>query len=160
MYGKLMRISDEQIPSYLDLACMLMDLAENQRLKVAYDAGEKNPIEIKEAVAHHVTGQYHGAAVADAEREWFRSHVRQKQLPDDIPEATVAVAQLAADPGWATLLVALGLAQSKGEVRRLIKGGGLRVNGVPVRDPLATHDGAEEVLVQYGKRRFVRIRVT
>jgi tyrosyl-tRNA synthetase len=45
-------------------------------------------------------------------------------------------------------------------VRRLMKGGGLRVNGDQVRDPMATHDGAEEVLVQYGKRRFVKIRLT
>jgi len=157
MYGKLMRISDEQIPSYLDLACMLMEAQASQALNQAYESGEGNPIEIKEAIAHHVTRQYHGGAVADAEQGWFRDHVRKKQLPDDIPEATLPAGQLEADPGWASILVALGLMKSKGEVRRLMKGGGFRVEGDQVRDPMATHDGRDEVLVQYGKRRFVRL---
>ncbi len=159
MYGKLMRISDEQIPSYLDLACMLMDAAQNETLKQAYAARDANPIELKEAIAHHVTGQYHGGAVGDQERDWFRDHVRNKKLPDEIPEATLTAAQLAEDPGWASILVGLGLMKSKGEVRRLMKGGGFRVAGEQVRDPMASHDGLDEVLVQYGKRRFVRIRL-
>ncbi len=159
MYGKLMRISDEQIPSYLDLACMLMDATQNESLKLAHAAGEANPIELKEAVAHHVTSQYHGEAVGDEERGWFRDHIRNKKLPDDIPEATLTADQLAEDPAWASLMVALGLMKSKGEVRRLMKGGGFRVAGEQIRDPMAAHDGQEDLLVQYGKRRFVRIRL-
>lgn len=158
MYGKLMRISDEQIPSYLDLACMLMDAQQSQTLKQTYQTRDGNPIEIKEAIAHHVTGQYHGGAVADAERDWFQDHVRNKKLPDDIPEATLPAGQLEEDPGWASIMVALGLMKSKGEVRRLMKGGGFRVEGEQLRDPMAAHDGRPELLVQYGKRRFVRIR--
>ncbi len=157
MYGKLMRISDDQIPKYPDLACMLMDLAENRALKEAFVSGKGNPIEIKEAVAHHVTGQYHGAAVADQERDWFRSHIRKKELPSDIPEATLAAGQLDEDPGWASILVGLGLMKSKGEVRRLMKGGGFRIAGEQVKDPMAAHDGSDELLVQYGKRKFVKI---
>jgi tyrosyl-tRNA synthetase len=159
MYGKLMRISDEQIPSYLDLACMLMDADQNETLKRAHAAGDANPIELKEAVAHHVTSQYHGETVGDEERGWFRDHVRNKKLPDDIPEATLTAAQLAEEPGWASILVGLGLMKSKGEVRRLMKGGGFRLDGEQFRDPMASHDGRDEVLVQYGKRRFVRIRL-
>lgn len=158
MYGKLMRISDEQIPSYLDLACMLMEVQSSRALNQAYESGDGNPIEIKEAIAHHVTGQYHGGAVADAERDWFRAHIRKKQLPDDIPEVALPAGQLEEDPGWAAILVALGLMKSKGEVRRLMKGGGFRVAGEQLRDPMAAHDGRDEVLVQYGKRRFVKIR--
>jgi len=158
MYGKLMRISDEQIPAYLDLACMLMDVAQREALKQAFTRGDGNPIEIKEAIAHHVTGQYHGGAVGDTERDWFRDHIRNKQLPDDISEAVLPESLLQEDPGWAAILVGLGLMKSKGEVRRLMKGGGFRVDGDQIRDPMAAHDGRAEVLVQYGKRRFVKIR--
>ncbi len=157
MYGKLMRISDEQIPSYLDLACMLMDAAQSEGLKAAYREGETNPIEIKEAIAHHVTAQYHGMEVADGERGWFRAHVRKKQIPEDIPEEVVSAELLERDPSWASVMVGLGLMRSKGEVRRLMKGGGFRVEGEQIRDPAAVHDGAEELLVQFGKRRFVKV---
>ena len=160
MYGKLMRISDEQIPSYLDLACMLMDAEQTRALKQAHESGDGKPIEIKEAIAHHVTGQYHGVAVGDAERDWFRAHIRGKQLPDDIPEAVLSAAQLAEDPGWASIMVGLGLMKSKGEVRRLMKGGGFRVEGEQVRDPMAAHDGRGEILLQFGKRRYVKIRLS
>ncbi|MFH2007041.1 MAG: tyrosine--tRNA ligase [bacterium] len=158
MFGKLMRISDEQILPYLDLACMLMDTHCNQQLRHAYEESAKNPIEIKEEIAHHVVSQYHGPEVGDAERAWFESHIRQKKLPDDIPEIEVSDALLAEDAQWAGLLVALGLLSSKGEVRRLIKGGGFRVAGEQVQDPFASYDGADDTLVQYGKRRFATLR--
>ena len=97
--------------------------------------------------------------MGDAERDWFRAHIRGKQLPDDIPEAALSAAQLAEDPGWASIMVGLGLMKSKGEVRRLMKGGGFRVEGEQVREPMAAHDGRDEILVQYGKRRYVKIRL-
>lgn len=157
MYGKLMRISDEQIPSYLDLACMLMNSVQSAHLKQAYISGEVNPIEIKEDIAHHVTSQYHGEDVGDEERGWFQDHIRNKRPPDDITEIDITDEQLEGGHTWASIMVALGLMKSKGEVRRLMKGGGFRVESEQLRDLKATHDGRDIVLVQFGKRRFVRI---
>ena len=158
MFGKMMRISDDQIPPYLDLACMLMDNQCNEALRRAFVESTQNPIEIKEAIAHHVVTLYHGEAVGNGEREWFREHIRQRKLPDEIPEAEVSDALLESEGPWAGLIVALGLMKSKGEVRRLMKGGGFRVEGEQVTDPGAVYGGKDGVLVQYGKRKFIRLR--
>jgi tyrosyl-tRNA synthetase len=157
MYGKVMRISDDLIPNYLDLTCMLMETACNRSLHDAYESGAMNRIEIKEAIGEHVVGLYFGAEQGVAEREWFREHIRQKKRPDDVADAAVTPEQLAAGADWATLLLTLGLVASKAEVRRLIQGGGFRVEDVPVTDPHAAWDGTEGVVVQFGKRRFVRM---
>jgi tyrosyl-tRNA synthetase len=158
MYGKVMRISDEQIPPYLEVACMLMDEGEVSSLLADFRGGRKNPIEIKESIAHHVVGLYHGQEVAEAERAWFREHIRGRQLPDDVPDQAVPEALFAQDPTWAGLLTGLGLLGSKGEVKRLIQGGGLKVDGEKVTDPAGSWDGADGRLLQYGKRRFARLR--
>ncbi len=159
MYGRIMRISDEQIPIYLEVACMLMAGEQVVQLLEDYRTQQRNPIEIKESIAHHAVSLYHDEATADAEREWFRAHIRGRRLPDetDIPRVAVTAAQRAEDASWAGLLVALGLMKSKGEVRRLIKGGGMKVDGEKVSDIYGSWDGAQEVMVQYGKRRFVRL---
>jgi len=157
MYGKVMRISDELIPNYLDLTCMLMETGCNRSLHQAFATGSMNRIEIKEAIGEHVVGLYFGADQGTAEREWFREHIRQKKRPDDLAEAGVTPEQLAPGADWPTLLLTLGLVASKAEVRRLIQGGGFRVDDAPVTDLRATWDGTEGVVVQFGKRRFVRL---
>lgn len=158
MYGKIMRISDEQISVYLKVACMLMEASEASALLEDYRSGGRNPIEVKEAIAHHVVCLYHGAKVADAEQVWFREHIRGRVVPQDLPDAEVSGALLETDPTWAGLLTALGLMGSKGEVRRLIQGGGLKLDGEKVTDPCARYDGVDGRVLQYGKRRFVRLR--
>ena len=159
MYGKIMRISDDQIPPYLNVACMLMPADEVEALQRDYREQKRNPIELKVAIAHHVVSLYHGTETADAERDWFQTHIRERKAIDEqeIPEQEVTAAQLADDASWAGLMVALGLMKSKGEVRRLMKGGGFQVDGKKVTDIHAAWDGEAEVQVKFGKRRFVRL---
>ena len=158
MYGKIMRISDAEIPVYLQVACMLMEAHRVAALLEDYRSGGRNPIEVKEAIAHHVVGLYHGAEVAGAEQAWFREHIRGRQVPDDLPVAEVSNALFTADPTWPGLLTGLGLMASKGEVRRLIQGGGLKLDGERITDPSASYDGQDGRVLQYGKRRFVKLR--
>lgn len=158
MYGKIMRISDAQIPPYLEVACMLMDPGEVATLLEDFRGARTNPIEIKESIAHHVVSLYHGSEVAERERAWFREHIRGRQAPSDVPDLVVPEALLAQDASWVGLIAALGLLGSKGEVRRLIQGGGLKVDGEKVSDAAAAYDGADGRLLQYGKRRFARLR--
>lgn len=160
MYGKIMRISDDQIPVFLNVACMLMDRAERARLDDHLREGH-NPIEVKETIARHVVTLYHDSETGLAEQRWFRTHIRGDQQPDDIPEVVVEDAILADRSDWPSVMVALGLMKSKGEVRRLMTGGGFRVDGDQVRDPAAVFDGSDGRLVKYGKRRYARLlRVT
>ncbi len=55
-------------------------------------------------------------------------------------------------------LVAAGLAASKGDARRLVTQGGVKVNGAVAADPMAAVEiGSEPVVIQKGKRHFVRL---
>jgi tyrosyl-tRNA synthetase len=56
------------------------------------------------------------------------------------------------------LLVDTGLAASKGEARRLVEQGGVRVSAEKATNPSAEIDvGGEGVLLQVGKRKFLRL---
>ena len=86
----------------------------------------------------------------------FDRQFRDRELPEDIPEA-----------GWpaeeeelplANLLVALDLAPSTSDARRAILGGGVRLDGEVCKDPVRpVACPAGELLVQRGKRKFVRV---
>jgi tyrosyl-tRNA synthetase len=64
---------------------------------------------------------------------------------------------VATNPGdLAGTLVESGLAKSRGDARRLVEQGGVRVNDLKVGADAVLRDGD---VVQVGKRNFVRIRL-
>ena len=154
MFGKVMSISDELMWKYYEL---LTDLspAEIAGLRSQMDAGE-NPRNIKVNLARLIIEDLHSAGDAKAAEEEFIKRFVQKEVPDEVQEKQIA-------PGTynlAHLLADTGLAASKGEARRLIEQGGVRVNGEKATaanvDITVTADG---VLLQVGKRKFLRVMV-
>jgi tyrosyl-tRNA synthetase len=99
------------------------------------------------------------AAPTDAEEEFDRIF-RDKGLPDEIPESTLPADLVEADGAWLVrVLTGVGLAPSSSAARRLIKEGGVRVDGERVGDEQARLPRGVERLIQVGKRRFHRVRV-
>jgi len=92
-----------------------------------------------------------------AEHEAFREVVRrfvQKEIPDEIEEKAVA----AGSYKLADLLAETGLAASKGEARRLIEQGGVKINGEKASAANADISiGPEAILLQVGKRKFLKV---
>jgi tyrosyl-tRNA synthetase len=109
-------------------------------------------------MAGAVVALYHGAEAARrAETAFDRQFVR-REAPEDISEMQVP-AQSIRDgrvhlPG---ALVALGLASSRSDARRLIRGGGVRLDGRSVTDEEVEASLMIGSTLQVGKRRFVRI---
>ncbi|MCB9889993.1 MAG: tyrosine--tRNA ligase, partial [Planctomycetes bacterium] len=105
-----------------------------------------------------VTG-YHGVAAAEAAVAEFDRMFREGGLPDEIPEVAIPAEELR--DGAILLANALaqgGLCGSSSEGRRLLKGGGVRVDGAKVDDERATL-GPGSYLLQSGKRKAVRVRI-
>ncbi len=155
MYGKTMRISDEMIPQYLELASSL-DREEVDRLVAELRSGG-NPMDIKKRLAWNLVEQYHGRGAAEEAAKKFETVVQRKEAPEDVPEVTVD-ADLQ-DATWVDILASLGLVKSKGEARRLIRQGGFYVEQKQMGDvdaKAAIPDGG--VLVRLGKRRYYRLR--
>jgi len=152
MFGKVMSISDELMFKYYEL---LTDLSTSEisNLRSQIQNGE-NPRNIKAELAKMIITDFHSATDADAAEDEFNRRFVQKEIPDEIEERSVA----AGPHNLAQLLADAGLAPSKGEARRLIEQGGVRVNGEKATAPNADIAiGAAGVLLQVGKRRFLRI---
>jgi len=156
MYGKCMRISDDLLPSYIDLTTNFAP-AEAEALKARLREKGVNPMEIKKQVATNLVTQYHGAEAAQAAGDQFQRVVQDKALPDDIPEIALPAELAGAPIAWVDLIVALNLAASKGEVRRLIAQGGFYVEQETITDPAATRAPGGTTLVRMGKRRYFKI---
>ncbi|HEV2800948.1 MAG TPA: tyrosine--tRNA ligase [Pyrinomonadaceae bacterium] len=155
MFGKVMSISDDLMWRYYEL---LTDLRTDEinALRRAALAGERNPRDLKVELAKRIIADFHSTADADAAEAEFNRIFKRREIPDDVEERVVA-------PGvWKLprLLVETTLAASMGEARRLVEQGGVRVDGerrARVEDEIALN-AEQTLLLQVGKRRFLRVR--
>ncbi|MBK8466186.1 MAG: tyrosine--tRNA ligase [Chloracidobacterium sp.] len=152
MFGKIMSISDELMWKYYEL---LTDLTRSQisDLRSQIEAGE-NPRNIKVSLAKLIIKDFHSSSDADAAEDDFTRRFVQKEIPDEIEEKKIT----AGTYKLAELLAETGLAASKGEARRLIEQGGVKVNGE--KASAANADiaiDADGVLFQVGKRKFLKV---
>jgi tyrosyl-tRNA synthetase len=156
MFGKLMSISDALMWKYWTL---LTDRtpAEIDGVRRAVAAGERHPMDVKFELARVVTADFHDADAAAAAEAHFRNLHQRREVPDEVAE--VALPPEPAPVQLARLLVRAGLAESNSEARRLMQGGGVKVDGEAVRDPKATvpAEPGRSLLLQAGKRRFARV---
>jgi len=154
MFGKVMSIPDELMVKYYRL-CTPVPVDEVDRIEAGLAAGSERPNLIKRRLAREIVALYHDAAAAASAEEAFDRVFKRHEAPEDIPEVAVS----ATDPvHLPALLRELGLVPSSGEGRRLIDGGGVRIDGEPV--PSKVYDIAWDAVagkvVQAGKRRFAR----
>lgn len=156
MFGKLMSISDELMWRYFDLLSFRsLDELGQLREEVAKGA---NPRDTKMTLADEIVSRFHGEAAAQAARESFIGRHRHGEVPLDLPEQVIDVDGKSL--GIAYVLQQAGLAASTSEAIRLLKQGGVRINGERVEDPRIElpADDARHV-VQVGKRRFAAVRI-
>jgi tyrosyl-tRNA synthetase len=108
-----------------------LPLDEIARLE-ALDGAEIN--EAKKILATEATALAHGRAAADAAAETARRAFEEGEAADTLPSVSVPRAELAAGIPAFRLFALADLAKTNGEARRLIRGGGARVNDAPVTD--------------------------
>ncbi len=121
--------------------------------------------EAKKVLAHEATLLVHGAEAAEAAAATARRTFEEGGAGEDLPTIEVARAELEAGIPALDLLIRAGLSASKGEARRLIRGGGGRLNDAPIGDELRVVNPADlnaEGLVKLsaGKKRHALVRPT
>ncbi|MCS7170994.1 MAG: tyrosine--tRNA ligase [Aquificaceae bacterium] len=148
MFGKLMSISDQLMWEYYLL------LTDYTREDIEKLKRELHPMEAKKRLAHYVVARYHSKEQADRAKEFFEKTFSQREFPEDAPiiEVKKGYHQKAYE-----FLFELHIEPSKNSARRLIEGGGLKVNGRKVEDPNQEIEVLEELRLQVGKKRFYRI---
>lgn len=151
MFGKLMSIPDNMITRYFSL---LTD-ATKEELET-YDKqiadGSINPRNIKMKLAHQITEEYHGKEGADKAQEEFINVVSNKGIPEDIQEVKVEQGKNILD-----LITELKFTASRGEAKRLIQGGGVKIDGEKITDMAYTISFDDSVVLQAGKRKFAKL---
>ena len=149
MFGKLMRIPDEAMGTYYELL-----LGES--------VPEGDPMAAKRLLARRIVERFHDSAAAEAAEARFDTVHVAREIPEDIPELSLADADGVQENGGDVHLPALiagvfGISSS--EARRLIAQGGVKLDGEGV-DPDRLDLSAGELggrVLQVGKRRFVRL---
>ncbi|HKX82634.1 MAG TPA: tyrosine--tRNA ligase [Pyrinomonadaceae bacterium] len=152
MFGKVMSISDDLMWRYYEL---LTDLSEFEisSLKGQISDGE-NPRNIKVNLAKLIIKDFHSSEAADAAEDEFNRRFVQKEIPDEIEEKRIN----AGSYKLAELIASVGLAASKGEARRLVEQGGVKVDGEKASNANADVTiESTSILLQVGKRKYLRI---
>ena len=152
MFGKTMSIPDHAMRNYAELVTSWHPDTINQLFK-DWENGELHPRDLKMMLAREITGLFYSPEqVAAAEQHFIRT-IQQRELPQDMPTLAVQVGDTVVD-----LLDRAGFAPSRSQAKRDIKGGGVRLDGEVVQDPqFQPAPGPEGIVLQKGKRRFVRI---
>jgi tyrosyl-tRNA synthetase len=156
IFGKLMRISDELMWRYLEL--LSFEPMERIRAKKRAVAEGANPRDVKFAFAGEIVERFHGRGAAeDAGRE-FNARFREGVLPENLPEV-----ELKAPEAGLPIVQALklaGLVPSATEAQRLIEQGGVRIDGERATDRGLKFAAGAAFVLQAGKRKAARIRIT
>ena len=153
MFGKLMSISDELMWRYYDLlsACTT-GWIQSRRAAVA---GGANPRDVKIELALELVGRFHGPMAAQSALESFVRRFQQGLLPENMPEFSFVI-----ESGglWLpTAMKAASMAGSTSEAMRLIREGGVRLDGAKVADPDLRLKNPGTLVIQVGKRRYARL---
>ena len=156
IFGKIMSISDELMIRYYELLSD-MPLSGLEKLKKELQDNAVHPMAVKKALGREIVSRFHGPGAGETAEENFIKRFKQNEIPDEMPQVNFNSAD-----GCVLLARALteaGLTKSNGEGRRLIDGGGVKLDGEKVSDANLELSAGGEYIVQIGKRRFARIVV-
>ncbi|MSU54590.1 MAG: tyrosine--tRNA ligase [Candidatus Staskawiczbacteria bacterium] len=149
MFGKTMSLKDEFIIKYFMFVTRVPMEKINQIKEM------QNPRDQKVMLAKEIVTMYHGQKEADRAEEQFNKVFRDKEAPEDMPvfetsNTTYPILDLLFDSK---------LAESKNDARRVVEGGGVSVSNVKVIDWKAQITIENDTVVQFGKRKFIKIKL-
>ena len=151
MYGKTLSISDGMIVRWLTLAADADSKTIEYADKQLKDP-KVNPMEIKRLLARKIVSLFHNDELAEKAEKHFNEVVVGKGVPDDIPVYSISKEDLIVN-----IIFNSGLLKSKGEARRMIKQGAVKLDEKRVDDIKATILPDREQILKVGKRRFLKV---
>ncbi|WP_339209587.1 tyrosine--tRNA ligase [Paenibacillus sp. FSL K6-3182] len=160
IYGKSMSIPDRLMLKYYELATDLSN-EELAALKAGLADGSVHPRDAKMQLAATFVRMYHGEEAAKAAENHFITVFQQRALPDDIEEVSIAAEQL--EDGQiriVKLLTLLDLLPTSSEARRSVQQGAVRLNEEKITDINADISPKDGDVLQVGKRKFIKIKLT
>jgi len=157
MFGKLMSISDELMWRYFELLSLRRTGEEIDVMRERTRRGELNPRDCKIELAQELIARFHNDAAARDALEDFRRRFQEGVAPEQMPEVEIVGGTSAITLSRA--LKEAGLTSSTSEAMRLIKQGGVRIDGERADDPGRVLSPGVQHVLQVGKRKFARVRI-
>jgi tyrosyl-tRNA synthetase len=158
IFGKAMSIPDSLIMRYMELATAI-PREEIAGIQAGMAKGSLHPRDAKVRLAKALVAQYHSDEAAEKAARRFDEVFSARVFPADAPAVTPSAELM--EPGgkvWIVRLVTFaGVASSGSEARRLIRQGGVEVDGEVIRDEDFRVVLDRERRIQVGKRRFFRV---
>lgn len=157
MFGKVMSLPDNLMIRYFRYLTDKKDEEINELEKKLKD-GAIHPRDLKAELAREIVRCYHGSEEAERANKEFDTVFKEKGLPDSIPTVFIRPEKL--EEGsieLVALLLETNLVTSKGEARRLITQGGVKVDEIKIDNVNERLRLDKPRLIQCGKRRFVRV---
>jgi len=160
IYGKTMSVPDELMLRYYELATDLPD-EELEALRRGLEDGSIHPRDAKMRLARTFVRMFHGEEAAAEAEHYFKTVFQQRALPTDIPEAVLdASVYENGEANIVNLVFDLKLADSKGEARRMVQQGAVKVNEAKVDDINQAVKLEDGLVVQVGKRKFAKVKLS
>jgi tyrosyl-tRNA synthetase len=157
IFGKVMSVSDPLMYRYYEL---LTDVpqAEIEAMQKRAAEGEVNPRDLKVELARKIVSDFWGRSAAQGAAEEFERIFTQREVPTEMEEVEIPKEKIS----LLDLLSEYNLLPSRGEAKRLIRQGGIYLDGQRTEDitlelDLRTHP---EIVIKIGKKRFYRITRT
>ena len=157
IFGKLMSVSDELMWRYIELLSF-EPINTIQQWKKEISEG-RNPRDIKVMFAQEIVTRFHSKQDAENALTDFETRFKRGALPDDMPEMSI---QEENDDGLplVQILKQSGLTASTSEAIRMIKQGGVKLNGDKIKDKSLKIKSGETIIIQVGKRKFAKVSIT
>ena len=148
MYEKAMKIPDEVLIEYFKLTTDI-------DMEIAKKWIDEDIVEAHKKYATEIIKMYHGEKFIKQAEEKYKivanggipSNIKDIKLSDDIQKISIC-----------DLLVKVEFAKSKGEAKRMIQGKGVKINSELIEDINKVIDLNEEVILQFGKNKFIKIK--
>ena len=148
MYGKTLSIPDDLIIKYFEYCTRVLDF---ETIKLDFEKGNANPRDLKRRLAREIVEIYHTKQKAFKAEEDFDNLFIKKDIPDNIPEIT-----LEEDSKLLDIMLNHAMVTSKGEGKRMIKQGGVKLNDVKISDLNTNVSKGSESILKVGKRKFLK----
>ena len=147
MFGKIMSIPDDLMWEWYKLLTDYTDREIEELKKI-------HPRDAKLNLAYTIVKQFHGEEAAKRAKEHFLKTFSQREFPENAPVKKFPKgSKFRADE----FLVKAGLAPSKKEAQRIIKGGGFKINGQKFENPFGEIVIDGELKIQVGKKKFLKV---
>jgi tyrosyl-tRNA synthetase len=159
IYGKTMSIRDDLIVQYFDLVTDVPD-EEVAGFARQLESATVNPMELKKRLATELVTQFYDEKAAAEAAGHFERVVQRKEAPADVPEHRLSFTSIGArystgEVNLRLVLSATGTVSSTSEADRIIRQGGLRIDGQKVTTPRYSLPTVSEM--KLGKRRHFRV---